>query len=110
MNLFYWDDLAFQNVTHEQVVVHGLRNDLRNRERVELNEGVMFRSASLNGIASKNRVIPVEDGPAYFFVSRQAETGDLAELGEVGLELVLVETMRDAREVQHPTLVGLTGD
>ena len=53
MNLFYRDDLAFQNVTHEQVVIHGLRNDLRNCERVELNEGVMFRSASLNDIASR---------------------------------------------------------
>ena len=42
VHLVLGDDLACEDMTHEQVVVHRLRNDLRDRRGVELNEGVVF--------------------------------------------------------------------
>lgn len=42
MYLILRDDLASENVSHKEVVVHGLRDDFSNLRRVELNEGVVF--------------------------------------------------------------------
>ena len=42
VHLVLGDDLACEDMAHEQVVVHRLRNDLRDRRGVELNEGIVF--------------------------------------------------------------------
>jgi hypothetical protein len=55
MNFFRWDDLAFQNVTHEQVVVHCLCYNFRDCEGIEFEESVMLRSAGLNGRACQKK-------------------------------------------------------
>ena len=47
VHLVLRDDLARENVAHEQVVVHRLRDDLCDRGRVELDEAVVLRLSSL---------------------------------------------------------------
>ena len=47
MHFVFGDDLASQNVTHEQVIVHRLRDDLGDRRRRKLDESVVFRPACL---------------------------------------------------------------
>lgn len=49
MNLILGYHLAFEYMSHEQVVVHCLRNDLRDGGRVKLEERIMFRLSSLRG-------------------------------------------------------------
>ena len=40
--LRFWNDFAFENVTHEEVIVHCLRDDLCDPSRIEFDESVMF--------------------------------------------------------------------
>lgn len=47
MNLIIRNNLAHENVTGEQVVVHGFLNDDSDGRVGELEEGVMFRRSSL---------------------------------------------------------------
>ena len=47
MHLVLRDDLAREDVAHEQVIVHRLRDDLCDRGRVELDEAVVLRLSSL---------------------------------------------------------------
>jgi len=48
MHFVFWNDLASQNVAHEQVIVHRLRDDLCDGRRCKLDEPVMFRPACLH--------------------------------------------------------------
>ena len=47
VHLVLRDNLAREDVAHEQVVVHRLRDDLCDRRRVELNEAVVLRLSGL---------------------------------------------------------------
>ena len=47
MHLVLGNYLAREDMAHEEVVVHSLRYDLRDRRRVELEERIMLRLASL---------------------------------------------------------------
>ena len=47
MDLILRYHLAFEYMSHEQIVVHRLRNDLRDGGRVELEECIMFRLSGL---------------------------------------------------------------
>ena len=42
MNLVLWDELALQEMTQEEVVIHRVCRDLRNRRGIELDEGIML--------------------------------------------------------------------
>ena len=42
MNLGFRNESAFENVTHEEVIVHRLRDDLCDSSRVELDETVVL--------------------------------------------------------------------
>ena len=48
MHFVFWNDLASQNVAHEQVIVHRLRDDLCDRRRCKLDEPVLFRPTGLH--------------------------------------------------------------
>ena len=91
MNLAWRDDLAFHNVAEHEVVVHGVRDDARNRGGGELDEGVVL-GASCGAVAG------------------ETETSDFAELGEVGAHFVLVETVGDAASRSQRVLVGKSND
>ena len=47
MHLVLGNYLAREDMAHEEVVVHGLRYDLRDRRRVELEECIVLMLASL---------------------------------------------------------------
>ena len=47
MHLRFRDDSAFENVAHEEVIVHRLRDDLRHPTGIELDESVVFRTSRL---------------------------------------------------------------
>jgi hypothetical protein len=47
VHFVFRDDLAGQDVAHEQIIVHRLRDDLGDRRRHKLDESVVFRPASL---------------------------------------------------------------
>jgi len=47
VNFVFRDDLANQDMAHEQIIVHRLRNDLSDGRRDKLDEAVVFRFALL---------------------------------------------------------------
>ena len=49
VDLVLGDHLAAEDVAHEEVVVHGLSDDLGDRRGVEFEEGVVLRFAGLRG-------------------------------------------------------------
>lgn len=49
VNLIVGDDLADENVTRKEVVVHGFLHDRRDRSILEFDKGIVFRGTSLNG-------------------------------------------------------------
>jgi hypothetical protein len=53
MNLILGYHLAFEYMSHEQIVVHRLCNDLRDGGRVELEERIVFRLSGLRSAFSK---------------------------------------------------------
>jgi len=69
--------LALQDMAVHQIVVHSLGDNLSNSDGGEFHECIVL-------------------GPAGETVARETKTGNLAELGEVGAHLVLVETVGDA--------------
>lgn len=48
MHFVFRNDLASQNVAHEQIIVHRLRDDLRDGRRCKLDEPVVLRPACLH--------------------------------------------------------------
>jgi hypothetical protein len=50
MHFVFRDNFAGQDVTHEQIIVHRLRDDLCDRRRRKLDESVVFRPACLYAI------------------------------------------------------------
>lgn len=85
-------DLALEDVAKQQVVVHGLGNDLGGALLLKLDKGKVLAGARL-------------------LVARQAQAGDGAELRKVLAHLVLVETVGDATNVDDAGLAawGLAG-
>ena len=47
MDLVLWNDLALQEMTHDQIVVHRFADNLRDRGRVEFDEPVVLGSTGL---------------------------------------------------------------
>ena len=54
MDFVLGNDLALQEMSHDQIVIHRFADNLRNRGRVEFDETVVLRSTGLQGI--KDRV------------------------------------------------------
>lgn len=74
----------------EEVVVHGVGDNLGDAVVGKLEEGVVLAAAGL-------------------FVARETETRDFAKLREVGFHFVFVEAVGDALEDDYAALVGFLG-
>jgi len=100
MHFVLWDDLASQNMSHQQVVVHRLRNDLGDGRRLELDESIVLRLACLYTI-SVHRTKDVVSEQTYPLVPREAKPRYLTKLGKICAHLILVETVGNAAEKDH---------
>ena len=70
VHLVLRDELACEDVARQQVVVHGLRDDFRDRRGVELDERVVFRFPRLS--VDLVHVSLVDDrSMAYLLVARE---------------------------------------
>ena len=49
MDFVFGDHFAYKNMTHEEIVIHRLCDNLRDRRRLKLDETVMFRPSGLHG-------------------------------------------------------------
>jgi hypothetical protein len=96
--------LALEQVAHEKVVVHGLGNNLSHGFRGHLNVGVVSRCASLI-VYEQNAESPTIR--THLLVSGQTQSGDISELGEVLLHLLLVEPVGNSAEEQCTFLAVL---
>ena len=67
MNLILGYHLAFDDMSHEQIVVHCLRNDLCDGGRVELEECIMFRLSGLRSVFSKGTNSNGIEIPTFLF-------------------------------------------
>lgn len=67
VNLILGYHLTFEYMSHEQVVVHRLRNDLRDGGRVKLEECIMFRLAGLRSRRSAKRANSKTKVPTFLF-------------------------------------------
>ena len=68
MHFVFWNDLASQNVAHEQVIVHRLRDDLCDGRRCKLDEPVVFRPACLHTSLFNDQtgdLVTQADTPSY---------------------------------------------
>lgn len=99
--------LALEKVSHHEVVVHRLGDDLGHGLGRHLNVGVVLRRASLHEARSAEgscRVsVPAVVRP-HLAVPCETKTRNIAELREVFLHLVLVEAVRDPTDVQRAPL------
>ena len=59
MHVRFRYDSAFEDVTHEEVIVHRLRDDLCNSGGIELDERVVFRTPSLKREKVRRRPVCV---------------------------------------------------
>jgi hypothetical protein len=94
--------LTLEEVTHEEVVVHGIGDDLGNRLRRHFDVGIVLGSARLHISRDPKKI----RRSTYLPVSCKTDLGDVSELGKVLLHLVLVETMGNSTEVEG-TLLGV---
>lgn len=78
---------ALHKMAEEQVVVHGLGDDLGDLTVLEFEESEML-------------------GGTSFLVARYTETGDLAELAKVAMEFFLVEPVRESTDVKGASWFG----
>ena len=76
VHFVFRDDLAGQDVVHEQIVVHRLRDDLGDRRRRKLDESIVFRPASLhaNCISGRRTKLGAGREQTHPLVPRKAET------------------------------------
>lgn len=77
VHFVFRDDLAGQDVAHEQIIVHRLRDDLRDLRRRKLDESVVFRPASLYAIfffSTRRTKLDAVREQTHPLVPRKAET------------------------------------
>jgi hypothetical protein len=99
MHFVFRNDLASQNVAHEQIIVHRLRDDLCDGRRCKLDEPVVFRPACLHAsLFNEPDWLPKQTHP---LIPREAETRYLSELGEICTQLILEEAMRNPAEINY---------
>jgi hypothetical protein len=94
--------LALEKVSHHEVVVHRLGDDLGNGLGRHLNIGVVLRRASLHEARSAKcscRVSVPIVVLSHLAVSCKTKTRNISKLREVFLHLALVESMRDPTDI-----------
>ena len=80
-----------KKVSHEEIVVHGVCDDLGHGLRSHLDVGIVTGSTGLGSVLPD-----VSAEITYLPVPGKTDFGDISKLGEVLLHLVLVETVRDS--------------
>lgn len=107
MDLVLGDHLASEDMSQEQIVVHRLRHDLRDRGRIELEERIVFRLAGLENVGRRAKG---EDAVPHLFVPGYPETQDHAELREIRSKLILVKAVRETTDRDDALVVFLWWD
>lgn len=112
--------MTLKDMTHQQVIMHRLRRDLGDRLVGHLDISEMFRCSGL-GVRNERSATNIDspgnednppeltgDGPKTdLLFPSQPQPGDVPELREISLHLVLVEPMRDSAEVEDSFFFAL---
>jgi len=88
-----------KKVSHEEIVVHGVCDDLGHGLRSHLDVGIVTGSTGLGSVLPD-----VSAEITYLPVPGKTDFGDISKLGKVLLHLILVETVRDSTDVKSSRL------